>query len=254
VSNMKLTFSEVVTRISDYLSLTNNTAPTGDNLTLATDIAMRGYRRFLYPIDMRNGDAYEWSFLKQYFVLPISSLRWQYPLPGNFSMLLTAPEYGDESGLVRLQKIPPEQILAFRTGFVTSFPPSFYSIVPYGAQTTSGEYDEIWFYPLPDAAYELRFWYKVDPLKPSALTEVMVGGVRAAEAIIENCLAIAEQQENEQLGLHTTVAEKLTQALIVTDSKPGSEAFLGNLTDAPNDLIVHHPRGTLNLDNIWLGE
>jgi hypothetical protein len=169
-------------------------------------------------------------------------------------MLLTAPEYGDESGLVKLQKIPPEQILAFRTGFVTSFPPSFYSIVPYGAQTTSGEYDEIWFYPIPDAAYELRFWYKVDPLKPSALTEVMVGGVRAAEAIVENCLAVAEQQENEQLGLHTTVAEKLTQALIVTDSKPGSEAWLGNLTDAPNDLVVHHPRGTLNLNNIWLNE
>jgi hypothetical protein len=236
MATMRLSFQELVTRIADMVGDTNNSAPTGDDLTLATDIATRGLRRFLYPVDLRSNPPgiYEWSFMKQYHQLTTRSGVWQYPLPRNFSEITTDPVFGDEEDQIHLTQIPAEQLLGMRTGQLSSYPPSFYAIVPYGSGATTGTYDEIWFYPIPDATYQLKFFYQADPLKPEALTETLPGGVKAAEAIIECCLAVAEQQENDKVGIHTNLADKMVQQLIIADSARTDRVSLGNMCTGIN--------------------
>jgi hypothetical protein len=256
MSKLTLTLSEAVSRVSDFLGDTNNTVPTGTALTLATDIVARALRRFLYPIDARTGTAHEWSFLKQLYRLPLKALTWQYPLPANFSELVSDPVFGDDDLYPAMKKIAPEKLLNLRAAQTTEFAPSFYAIARAGAGSTLGEQDEIWFYPIPDSGYTVRFWYKLDPLKPEAIGEVLPGGVKAAEAIIEHCLAVAEQQENDKVGLHTELAARLTQELIVHDTRSNDSMLIGSLRygDSYARPLVDHSTYETQYNNWYVGE
>jgi hypothetical protein len=256
MSKLTLTLSEAVSRVSDFLGDTNNTVPTGTDLTLATDIVARALRRFLYPIDIRTGTAHEWSFLKQLYRLPLKALTWQYPLPANFSELVSDPVFGDDDLYPAMKKIAPEKLLNLRAAQTTEFAPSFYAIAKAGAGSTLGEQDEIWFYPIPDSGYTVRFWYKLDPLKPEAISEVLPGGVKAAEAIIEHCLAVAEQQENDKVGLHTELATRLTQELIVHDTRSSDSMLIGSLRygDSYARPLVDHSTYETQYNNWYVGE
>jgi len=256
MAKLELTLSDLVTRISDFLGDVNGTEPTGTALTLATGIVARGLRRFLYPIDMRTGTAHEWSFMKQLCRLPLKALVWQYPLPANFSELVSDPVFGDDDLYPAMKKIAPEKMLNLRAAQTTEFAPSFYAIAKTGAGSTLGEQDEIWFYPIPDSTYTVRFWYKLDPLKPEATNEVLPGGAKAAEAIIEHCLAVAEQQENDKVGLHTELATRLTQELIVHDARSNDSMLIGNLRfgDSYARPLVDHSTYETQYNNWYAGE
>ncbi len=254
MSNLKLTLDDLLIRVSDFLGLGDST-PTGDDLTLCKSIVARGYRQFLYPVDARNGDAHEWSFLRQFYVLPIKSGKWVYQLPEDYSEMLTDPCYDDDDGLSQLKKITPQEILNIRAGGVDGCSPFYYCIVSVGTGLETGSFDELWIYPEPDASYNLKFFYKVDPQKPDATSDYLVGGVRACEAILESCLSVAEIQEDDTAGLHTQMAEALVQKLIIVDSKRDEDATIGNLYSGGNSgLLIRNHRGYQDLSDIYPGE
>lgn len=250
MSNLRLTYDDLLVRVSSYLGLGDST-PTGDNLSLCGDIVARGYRQFLYPIDMRTGDAYEWSFLRKLFVLPVKSGQWKYQLPEDYSEMITDPTYDDDDGFNHLSKITPQEILNLRSGVSDTYSPYYYAIVSVGTGLETGSYDELWLYPESDSSYNLKFFYKVDPLKPDTTTQYLVGGVKGCEAILESCLAVAEQQEEDTAGLHTELANKLIQTLIVTDSKRDEDSLVGNLYCNTDRLLVRRHRGYQSLDDIY---
>ena len=253
MANLRITYEYILQRVSDFLGR-GSTTPTGDNLTLVGDIVARGYRQFLYPIDMRNGDAYEWSFLRKFYVLPIQSGVWKYQLPEDYSEMLTAPTFDDDDGYKALDKRTPQEMLEFRSAVVESCFPYYYAVVPVGTGLETGSYDELWVYPEPDASYNLKFFYKVDPLKPENTSDYLVGGVRAAEAILESCLAVAEVQEDDEIGIHTQRAAELIQALILVDTKRDEDTIVGNLYDGVNRVLVRDHRGYQDMDDVYPGE
>ena len=252
-SNLRITYDDLLKRVSDFLGLGSST-PTGSNLTLCGDIVARGYRQFLYPMDARTGDTWEWSFLKPLHVLPIRSGIWKYQLPEDFSEILTDPTFDDDDGFTSLSKITPEEILNLRSTVTESYQPWYYAIVPVGGGLETGTFDEIWVYPSPDASYNLKFFYKADPLKPDTTTNYLVGGVRACEAILESCLAVAEVQEDDTIGIHSQKAEELIQKLILADSKRDDDTIIGNLYSGPNNFVVRNHRGFVDLNDLYPGE
>jgi len=253
MANLKLTYDDLLIRVSSFLGLGEST-PTGSDLTLCGDIVARGYRQFLYPIDLRTGDAYEWSFLRKFHVLPIQSGKWVYQLPEDYSEMITDPTYDDDDGVASLNKITPQEILNLRSAVVESYQPYYYAEVSVGTDLSTGSFDELWLYPSPDSSYNLKFFYKVDPNKPDTTTQYLVGGVRACEAILESCLAVAEVQEDDTAGLHTEKANELIQKLIVTDSKRDEDATIGNLYDNTDRLLTRRHRGYVDLNDVYPGE
>lgn len=249
-ANLKLTYDELLIRVSDFLGL-GNTTPTGDDLTKCGKIVARAYRQFLYPVDARSGDAYEWSFLRKFHVLPIKSSKWVYQLPEDYSEMLSDPTYDDDDGFGSMNKRTPEEILNFRAVGVDSYAPVYYAVVSQGTGLETGSFDELWIYPEPDSSYNLKFFYKVDPLKPSETTDYLVGGVKGCEAILESCLAVAESEQDDTLGIHSQLAETLIQKLIVVDSKRDEDATLGNLYSGSSGLWVRDHRGYQDLDDIY---
>lgn len=229
MADLQLRYEDYYTRVSNFLGFTpNGTAPTGEDLTTCKDITLRGIRRFLYPINSQTGQLHHWSFLKKYLTMGIKVGKWKYELPKDFAEFLSHPNYDDSDGYVTMSKISPEQILELRAGTVVTAAPSQYAVVPFTYDKQIGTYYEIWFNYEPDGNYTLRLFYRIDPIKPDTTTDYLVGGVRATEAILENVLAVAEQQEDDTIGVHSQLADKLTQELIRSDVSEDSD-YVGNL-------------------------
>lgn len=223
MSRLTLTYSEIYTLVSQFLG-------EGDTASTATKaLVARGYRQFLYPIDQQTGELYVWSFVKQFHTINTISGKYKYELPLNFSDLLDVPHFDDEQGYRELSKVGPEQILEQRAASISTMYPTEFALAPFTFDAKIGTYYEMWLDPVPDGAYILKFFYRIDPLKPEATTDLLVGGVRATEAILETCLAVAEKQEDEVAGIHTQESARLIQELIKSDVQDTSD-FLGNLS------------------------
>lgn len=233
MANLRLTYSDIYTHVSNFLGLTTTgTAPTDTNLTTCKDICMRGLRQFLYPIDVRTGDYWEWSFLRPLYTMNLLDGKWRYQLPEDFSSIITNPTYSEDDNFRQMAKTTPDNIMNSMAAGDVDYAPYYYSIVTSEYDPEIGEFDEIWFYPKPDSSYRIQFYYKSDPTKAENADEFLPGGVKSTEAILENCLAVAETQEDEVLGIHTQLAGKLTQDLIIIDSKKDADnMFVGNLYD-----------------------
>lgn len=245
MAKLEYTFSDLTTRVSEFLGL-GSTPP-----TKAKDIVYRGLRNFYYPINQEKGRKHNWSFLKQHHSFNTISSSWKYALPEDFSEYLTSPTFDVNTGYLPLKERSPEQILDLRTSSDSNGYPDFFAIVPVTFHNVTGTYYEMWLYPNPDGAYLLQFFYKIDPLKPEEDNDYLPGGIKAVEAIIENCLAVAEQQEDETVGLHTQLAMDLTQKLIIQDAAPTTDV-IGNLYGGVREWPVARKDYTyLDIDNIY---
>ena len=246
MANFKITYEALYTRISEFLNLTApETAPTGTTLTRCKTIAERGLRRFLYPIDASTGTPHEWSFLRPLYTINVISDKWKYQLPEDFSSIITDPTYGDDENFAQMVKTSPDIILNLRAAGVENYAPFYYCIVDTSFDPAIGEFSEIWFYPEPDSGYPVQFFYKADPTRPSNAADYLPGGVKATEAIIEACLAVAEQNDdNMSTQHHTALADKLIQELIIIDKQQESGQFIGNLYD--NNKRVFYERDRAN--------
>lgn len=252
MAKLSYTFENLTDRISDFLLKHDH--PVDKDATKIKDICARAYRQFLYPVDQRTGKEYLWSFLKQYYSLNLLIDKWKYALPENFSEILTDPVFSDENQYYSLIKKSPEWILDARVSSVTTAVPSYYAITPSAYSLDTGTYYEFWIYGEPSTTYTLQFFYKIDPLKPEATSDYLVGGIKAVEAIIENCYAIAEQQELHTIGVHSALAARLTQNLIIADSNMENKVTLGNLYDGGIEPYVRGDNATFSLSNLFADE
>lgn len=215
MADLSLTFSEIYNLVSEFLGY--GSSPAGTNLTNCKNCVYSGLRRFYFPISMKTGRKHTWSFLKKHLVLTTVTGEWQYELPQNFREFISGLQYDTETGYIAPVKVDPEYILNLRATSVIDSYPSHYALIKPGFTKETGSNWEIWFYGNPDGKYILHGIYIINPDKPSATTDVFPGGVEASEAILENCLAVAEQNYDEVEGIHTKRAEELTQKLILHD-------------------------------------
>jgi len=215
MASLELSFSEVYNKCSEVYG--TGSSPSGTDLTNAKAMVYRGYRQFLFPTDLRNGRKHTWSFLKRHLVMLTQSGEWQYELPSNFRESPTGFQFDSDTGYSPPKKVSPEEILKMRALGIESTYPSYYALVRTPYDQATGSNWQVWFYGVPDGAYRLHCIYIINPDKPSATTDVFVGGVEASEAILESCLAITETEGDEKQGVHSAEAAKLIQILIQND-------------------------------------
>ena len=246
---MTLSYKNLYDEVSFFLGLTaRGTTPTGTNLTLCEELVHRGIRQFLYPIDMRSGQAHEWQFLKVYWDFTTTSGQWKYALPVDFSDVYSTLHFDTISANPPLLKRDAEQIISMRTGGEISGYPEYFAITTSRYDADIGSLYELWLYPTPSQTDTLSGFYRADPVQLSATTDLVVGGIRAIEAVLESCLAVAEHQEDDMTSSHHTgKAAELIQKLIQYDSITVSDK-IGNLY-SDKDRIWPPPRGYFTYPN-----
>ena len=230
MARLTLSYQNLYDEVSHFLGLTaRGTTPTSTNLTLCKSIVDRGIRQFLYPVDMQTGQAHEWEFLKVYWDFTTISGQWKYALPIDFSDLYSILYFDVANANPPLAKRSAEQILNMRTGGDISGFPEYFAINPLRYDTEIGTLYELWVYPTPSEVDTLSGFYRADPVQLSATTDLVIGGIRAIEAILESCLAVAEMQEDDMAtSHHTAKATELIQRLIQFDTVTATDK-IGNL-------------------------
>lgn len=233
MANLCLTFSDVYNLVSEYLGF--GSTPTGTNLTKVKNIVHRGYRQFLNPVDGRTGRGYIWSFLKKESMLVTKEGVSEYELPSDFGCLWYGPKYDNDMHYPNPQPTSIETVRVWLSTDTSNNYPQLYSIVSDVYNPLIGQKYKIVFYPSPNSNYLLRYGYITEPPKLSNDTDIFAGGTRTSEAILETCLAVAEQQEDDIIGLHTQLSAKLINDLIRADVRqvPDSLGIMGsgNLVD-----------------------
>jgi hypothetical protein len=254
MARMTLSYQNLYDEVSFFLGLTaRGTTPTGANLTLCKALVDRGIRQFLYPIDMQTGQPHEWEFLKVYWDFTTTSGQWKYALPVDFSDVYSTLYFNSTSANPPLLKRSAEQILDMRTGGANSGEPEYFAITPLRYDIEIGTLYELWLYPTPGQAETLSGFYRADPVQLSATTDLVIGGIRAIEAILESCLAVAEHQEDDMASSHHTAkAAELIQKLIKFDKVTNTDK-IGNLYQ-DKYRVWPTPRGEKtfpNMDNVY---
>jgi len=61
VSTLEQTFQNMYSLVGEFVGW--GSSPAAGDVTKAKNLVYRGYRRFLQPINMRNGKPHVWSFL-----------------------------------------------------------------------------------------------------------------------------------------------------------------------------------------------
>jgi hypothetical protein len=242
MAKMTIGYSDLYSEVSYFLGLTARaTAPTGADLTLCKAIVDRGIRQFLYPLD-EMGKPHEWEFLKTYWDFTTISGQWKYALPVDFSDVYSTLYFDTSSANPPLEKRSAEQILDMRTGGSINGYPEYFAITPSRYDIEIGTLYELWVFPTPSQKETLSGFYRADPVQLSATTDLVIGGIRAIEAILESCLAVAEHQEDEMsTSHHTAKAAELIQRLIKFDKVTQSDK-IGNLY-RDRDRVWPPPRG-----------
>jgi hypothetical protein len=215
---LDVSFLDIQKRVANFLGLGDVSTMSTTNLTLVQDIIYRAYRQFLYPVHPRNGRPHNWSFLKYRYTLTTEQNKVRYTMPPDFERMVGNPQYGEQQPYPELVRVPLDRIMQRRAFARTQAYPQEYALVPVSADVDTGSMWEIYVWPNPNGTYLITFTYISSPVKPIQDTDQFVGGPRVGETLMEMALAVAEQQEENTLGIHSQLSDKMLNQMILSDN------------------------------------
>lgn len=252
MADLRLSFEDVYKKVSEFLGW--GSSPSGTDLTNAKAVVHRGYRRFIYPINAQTGRGHTWSFLVKHTILNTKDSEWIYNLPEDFNRIVIPFRHEKDSGYPRMQAYTVEAIHQMRAGVESTNYPHFYAIRSGRYVKEIGSTYEVLFFETPNANYFLNYAYVFRPPQLSATTDVFIGGDFASEAILENCLAAAELEYDDVLGIHNQMAEKLTQQLIQSDVATVADSVGKNYDSSVRYVSFQRPLPLTETTSIYYGD
>ena len=231
---LDLTFLDVYTSISNYLGLGNPTTDATE-LVKVKNITKRGYRKFLMPVDMSTivttgritsaPKPYRWAFLRQTTTLATIVGQELYDLPTGYNGMIIPLKHTTEDTFNPVE-VPLEYIYQKKSQSTNDSYPLYFAIKEGDFDKIIGRKRELIFYPVPDLVYTYYYTYRFLPEAPVEDGDFFVGPVGSSEAILETCLAVAELQEKDTIGVLNAEADRLVQQLIGDDKL---SSLVGNI-------------------------
>ncbi len=215
-ASMRWTFSNVYTKVSEYLG--TGSSPTGTNLTRAKDIVYRGYMKFLMPVTPKDEEIYIWSWLRQPWKITMEPNKWEYPLPLDFDRFYRRLQFdAEETSLINMTQTSEREIMRSRNLLEFNSYPQKYALRTAKYDRKVGSVKELIVYPTPTARTIINSTYVMTPEKPTGDDHFFIGGPMESETILQCCIAVAENEQDERIGVETKKAIDLIQALIRKD-------------------------------------
>ena len=208
---------------------------TSHQQAVITDCVESGLRRTYFPAV--NGQTYDWSWRKPYKELTLASGARTVELPDDFGGLegrititsdsVTCPTAIDVYNEGRIH----EAYAAFPDA--TGIPTMVALQHPKGVGPSRGQRSNIFVYPEADAEYTLGFAYYFVPDALSGRAPYAYGGPELSEVLLESCLAIAEERQDDQRGVHWMAFQEQLAAAVDADrrKKPQKFGYNGDRSD-----------------------
>lgn len=187
-----------------------------------------GVRQFYFPPALPGVNTdFEWSFMNPVAELVTVISQEANDLPDSFGRVLGEISFAPTLYLASILMISENKIMTMKGQDSTVGPPRYAAVRgKSGTPTaTAGQRSEIIWYPIPDAAYTLKYKYEGYSGKLTAANPYPLGGMKHSETIMESCLAVAEQRANDEKGLHWEQFVSLLTASMAQDRKSGARHF-----------------------------
>jgi hypothetical protein len=153
-------------------------------------------------------------------------------LPDDFGRVLGNFEYDSSDQFRSVPVVSEAMVLSALSGTRDESHPTM-AATRFKAQVAgSGQRNEVVWFPVPDAEYELTYRYEAYSGKLTTLNPYPLGGMRYSELITESCLAMAEQRANDRENIHTQAFRTLLVDAISRDKKQGARYF-GPMSPVP---------------------
>lgn len=230
-STLSLSFTDIHLEVASFLGSSDNV----DRYINA------GLRQFYYPPAIDGLEpGYEWSFLKPTATISTAASDAAQDLPDGFSRLL-----GDFHFIPTVHHRPIIQVSEHRLQLMlqtdlSESRPRICAIRHKNSNLSSGQRQEVAWWPIPDAAYVLTYRYEAFSEKLVDGSEVYpLGGMKHSETIVESCLAIAEQRANDERGIHW---EAFVRAIINSAEidRRGGARYFGPMGGGGEDVLPRH--------------
>jgi len=210
-------------------------------------LVQSGVRRVYYPPAIDPSTlAYEWSWLRPHTTLAVVSGISDYDLPDDFGRLIgkihfPAEEYKSSVVEVAVSRILELRAMTDQTGIPVYFATRFKS-----SDGSSGQRQEVLLQPEPDDSWTMAYEYEAFSGALSSAYPYPLGGMKFAELYIESCLAVAESQVNDEIGIHTQIYQALLVDAAARDRKNSGKCYgqMGNQDPELVDFRRGHTGGT----------
>jgi hypothetical protein len=103
--------------------------------------------------------------------------------------------------------------------------PSYAAIRSLSSARTTGQRQEILFWPRPNTSVTFYYAFEAYSGVLSSSYPYPLGGMYLAELYIESCLAVAEQRINNEAGLHSQAYQALLIDAVERDRKRGAKFY-----------------------------
>lgn len=173
-----------------------------------------GYMRVIKPPILKNQtSAHNWSFLHPSGSVTTTADSATVLLPSDFAGLEGAVVAEDG---VTLRQMSESMVRQMHSANTTSdgAPQAFALTIDKTTTPTTDQRHRFYLFPTPDDAYTLNFTYYCLPEKLSAARPIPLGGAELSEAILQSCLAVAEERRDATRGVqYLAFQEQLASAI-----------------------------------------
>lgn len=154
-----------------------------------------------------------------------------YDLPDNFGRLVGGFHYPKNEYRADIVIVSVSKLLAMRAYSDLDDAPNYAAIRFKESDRTTGQRQEVLFYPRPNDSWILSYEYEAYSGTLTDSYPYTLGGMQLAELFIESCLAVAENRFGDELGQHNQQYAALLRDAIARDKKRGPRFFgqMGNV-------------------------
>lgn len=224
---LTLTWTELKQAVGFYLGFGTTVANwTTAQATEIELIVQSGYRRVLYPpAVIPDAVGYDWSFLRPTTTLSIVADDGDYDLPDDYGRIIGLFHYAADEHRAPIVIVSESHILQARSSSDRNGYPDIAAIRYKASDRTAGQKQEVLFYPEPDASKTLTYSFDAYTGKLSDAAPYPLGTMVMSEVYKESCLAVAEERNNDELGLHHQLFTASLADAIARDRKHGAKNY-----------------------------
>jgi hypothetical protein len=248
--DLSYTFKDLYTRVSKYLG--TGRTPSGVALSDVQDIVNRAYKQFLFPVVQVGANLrhWKWSFLEHSTQLICHNGVTNYNMPRDFGSMITDFTYTlqDNKLITALKQIDEASMLRLQAFNAGNGEPLYYCIRPTNADASQICHHEVLLYPIPNGDYTFAYSYDRNPPKLENDDDIPVGAVEMSECLLQLCLAVAEQEQDEVIGVQSQLAGTMLIAAVQLDKERNASATVGSNSDSADNVAIRLPPGFVTGD------
>jgi len=213
-----------------------------------------GLRQYYYPPAAEGIEpGYEWSFLKPTTTLDTVADQGENDLPDLCGRILTDFFYEEDVYTRSIVLVSEARLQSYLMQSTDSANPRYAAVRHKDSTGSTGQRQEVLWWPIPDDAYTLTYQYE---FYAGALTSGLSyphGGMKHSELIKESCLAVAELLANDEKGAHSEMFFSLLKTSIAQDRKNGARYF-GHMGGQDSDVVSRHQLQGSNYEITYKGD